>query len=150
MSLSANQIPIYAITPKTAVGVLNAATAGTLGTTTNAVTVFTASASGSRIYSMVFNSDDTAAVNVFVSIVGSDGTTVKPLGIINVPLSSGNAANVENVDGLLSTVMNGMPIDNTGKRYIEMGASETLRISTLANMTAAKKCYCTVQGADYV
>lgn len=149
MALSNNQIPIYAITPKTGVGVLNAASAGSLGSITNAVTVFTASASGSRIYSMVFNTDDTVAVNVFVFIVGSDGSTVKPLGIVNVPLSSGNAASVFNVDGLLSTVMNGMPIDNTGKRYIELGANETLRIACLANMTAAKKCYCTVQGADY-
>lgn len=149
MALNENQIPVYAITPKTSVGVLNAATAGALGSTTNAVTVFTASLSGSRIYSVCFNSDDTAAVNVFLSIVGSDGTTVKPLGIINVPINSGNAANTLNVDGLNPAVLNGMPIDNTGKRYIELAASETLRVSTLANMTAAKKCYCTVQGADY-
>jgi hypothetical protein len=150
MALNANQIPVYAITPKTSVGILNAATAGTLGTTTNAVTILTASASGSVVDSLFFNSDDTAAVNVFLFIVGSDGTTVKPLGIINVPLSSGNAANVLNVDGLNPNILKGLSLDNTGKYVIRLGASETLRMSCLANMTAAKKLYATAQFADYV
>jgi hypothetical protein len=148
MALNTNQIPVYGITPKTSVGNLNAATAGSMGTTTNAVTVVTAGTNGCIIDSLVANTTDTAAVNLFVSIVDSAGTGVRPLGIINVPLNSGNAANVLNVDVLNSTVLVGMTVDQNGKRIIRLGASETLRVSTLANMTAAKNCYVTAQYTD--
>lgn len=149
MALTGNQIPVYTITPKTAVGILSAATAGTLGTTTNAVTVLTAGSAGCIVDSLVANSNDTAAINLFVSIVGSDGTTVKPLGIVNVPLSSGNAANTLNVNVLNSLVLLGTTTDQNGKNILRLGASETLRVSTLANMTAAKACYVTAQYSDF-
>lgn len=149
MSLNANQIPVYSITPRTSVADLNAASAGALGSTSNAVTCFSASASGSRVYSLIATTTDTVAVNLFLQIVGSDGTTVKPIGQINVPANSGNIASTLVVDCLNSTVVVGLPIDNTGKRYVELGASETLRVSVVANMTATKHCYVTAQGADY-
>ena len=149
MSLNSNQIPIYAITSKTGVGILNAATAGTMAATTNAVTVYTAGSNGSIIDSLVANSTDTAAVNLFVFIVGSDGTTVKPLWQVNVPLSSGNLASVLSVDALLSTVSVGSLIDPNGKRFIRLGSSETLRVSVVANMTAGKFCYVTAMGTDF-
>jgi len=148
MALNANQIPVYGITPKTSVGNLNAATAGSMGTTTNAVTVVTAGSNGCIIDSLVANTTDTAAVNLFVSIVDSAGTGVRPLGIVNVPLNSGNAANVLNVDVLNSAVLVGMTVDQNGKRIIRLAPSETLRVSTLANMTAAKNCYVTAQYTD--
>ena len=147
--LSANQIPVYAITPKTGVGAIAASSnTVTLGSNTNAATIFTASASGSRIYSLVANTDDTVAVNVFLFIYS--GSSVRPLGIVNVPASSGNLANTLAVDMLDPTVLKGMPIDNTGKRYIELGANEVLKCGALANLTSAKTCYVTAQGADYV
>lgn len=150
MALNNNQIPVFAITPKAGVGILNAATAGALGSTTNAVTVFTAaSLSGSRISSLMANTDDTAAVNLFLSIVLSDGATVLPLGIVNVPLSSGNAANTLNIDCLDPTVLRGIQYDESGKPYLDLPAGSTVRASTLANMTSAKKCYVTAIGADY-
>lgn len=149
MGLANNEKPKYVVTPKTGVGILNAATAGALGSNTNGVAIFTASASGSRVSSLMISTDDTAAVNVFLYILGSDGTTVKPIGIINVPLSSGNAANVLAINGLNPNVIPGLPLDNTGKPYIELGASEVLKMSCLANMTAAKKLYATSQGGDY-
>lgn len=149
MALNQNQIPIYAITPKTGVGILNAATAGAMASTTNSVTIFTAGSNGSIIDGLVANTTDTAAVNLFIFIVGSDGTTVKPLFQVNVPLSSGNLASILNVDCLLSTISNGTLIDPNGKRFIRLGASETLRVSVVANMTAGKFCYVTAMGADF-
>lgn len=149
MSLNTNQKPIYAITPRTDVGVLDAATAGAYGATTNAVTVLTAGSNGTRVKSLLLNTNDTAAVNVFVMVVGSDGTTVKPLGIVNVPLTSGAAASVYNVDAFDNNSIKGLPLDSAGKRYFDLGPSETLRVSVLANMTAAKKCHATAISADY-
>jgi len=150
MALSLAEKAVYARTINVGVGVLNAATAGALGTTTNAVTVYTAGANGGRIESLVANSDDTAAVNLFVFLV--DGSSnVYPLGIVNVPANSGNLGTVINVDILDGTGirLNGMLVDNTGKRYIAIPASWTLRVSCLATMTAAKKCHVTAQGFDY-
>lgn len=148
MALNNNQIPVYGITPKTSVGQLNAASAGAMGTTTNAVTVVTAGTNGCIIDSLVANTTDTAAVNLFVSIVDSAGTVVRPLGIVNVPLSSGNAANVLNVDVMNPAVLVGLTVDQNGKRIIRLGPSETLRVSVLANMTAARSCWVTAQYTD--
>jgi hypothetical protein len=150
MAISLAEKPVYARTINVGVGILNAATAGALGATTNAVTCYTAGSNGGRIESLVANTDDTAAVNLFVSLV--DGSSnVYPLGIVNVPLSSGNSATVASVDLLGGTGVSllGMLIDTTGKRYISIPASWTLRVSTLANMTAAKKCHVTAQGFDF-
>jgi len=150
MAISLAEKPVYARTINVGVGTLNAASAGALGATTNAVTVYTAGSNGGRIESLVANSDDTAAVNVFVFLV--DGSSnVYPLGIVNVPLSSGNSGTVQGVDMLDGTGvrLNGMLIDANGKRYISIPASWTLRVSVLANMTAAKKCHVTAQGFDY-
>jgi len=150
MAISLAEKPVYARTINVGVGTLNAATAGALGTTTNAVTCYTSGSSGGRIESLVASSDDTAAINLFVMLV--DGSSnVYPLGIVNVPLSSGNSGTVANVDLLGGTGVSllGMLIDTTGKRYISIPASWTLRVSTLANMTAAKKCHVTAQGFDF-
>ena len=148
MALSAKHKPVYAPLPKTSVGVLNAASAGALNSLTNAVTVLTAGTGGCMVDALTAVSNDTAAVNLFVFIVGSDGVTVKPLFQVNVPINSGNGANILNVDVLNSSVSVGTLIDNTVKRLVRLGPSESLRISTLANMTAAKICAVTAQYQD--
>jgi len=150
MSLSLAEKPVYARTINVGVGTLNAASAGALGSTTNSVTAYTAGSNGGRIESLVASTDDSAAVNLFVFLV--DGSSnVYPLGICNVPLNSGNSGTVINVDMLDGTGvrLNGMLVDMTGKRYISIPASWTLRVSVLANMTAAKKCHVVAQGFDY-
>lgn len=146
MALNANQIPVYGITPKTAVGTLNGSTAGTLGTTTNAVTILTAGANGCIVDSLVANTTSTAAVNLLLSIVDSAGTSVRPLGLVNVPLSSGNVSGVLNVDVLNPAVLNGMTVDQNGKRIIRLAPSETLRVAVLANLTGI--CYVSAQYTD--
>ena len=47
-----------------------------------------AGTAGGRVMSLTAVTDDTVTVNVFVYIYR--GTTVIPLGLVNVPLSSGN------------------------------------------------------------
>lgn len=149
MTLNANQIPVYAITPLTGVGVIAASSnTVTLGSNTNAATIATAGASGARVNSLMASTDDTVTVNVLLFIYR--GTTVQPLGMVNIPASSGNtnAARFP-VDLLDPTNLPGLPIDNTGKRYIELGPNDVLKCGALANLTAAKTCYVTAQGAQY-
>lgn len=148
--LSGNQIPKYAITPATGVGLIAASSnTVTLGSNTNGATILTASASGSRVYSLMASTDDTVTVNVFLYIYR--GSTVQPVGMINVPLSSGNtnAARFP-VDFLSSTNLPGLPVDNNGKTYIELGPNDVLKCGALANLSGGKSCWVTAQGADYV
>jgi hypothetical protein len=149
MSLATNEKPIYARVVNNGVGVLNAASAGALGADTNGVVVLTAGSAGSRVEAIVINTDDTAIVNVFLYILNS--STVKPLGIINVPLSSGNNASIPSVDALagVGVTLQGMKTDSTGKRYLDLMIGDVLKASVLASMTAAKKAYVTALALDY-
>lgn len=149
MSLATIEKAKFTNKPNNGVGVLNAATAGAMGSDTNGVTIYTAGAYGGRVESLMMSTDDTAAVNVFVYIL--NGSTVKPLGIVNIPLSSGNTASLFNIDALRGSgvTLQGLPLDVTGKPYIPLMANEVLKGATLANMTAAKKAHLTALGADF-
>ncbi len=148
---SQGQIPKYANVPNSGVGLIVAsANTVTLGSNTNAATAYTAGANGGRVYSLVANTDDTAAVNVLLFIY--NGSSVRPLGLVNVPLSSGNVAGVPVLNMLdpSSTVgLKGLPVDSSGNRYIPLAANEVLKCGALANLTAAKTCYVHAIGSDY-
>lgn len=148
MALLAGQIPIVANVVKSGIGVLTGTTIGTLGSNTNGVTIYTAGASGGRVLSLMSSTDDTVTSNLFLYILR--GATVVPIGMVNVPLSSGNtnAARFP-VDFLNGTNLPGLPIDNTGRQYIPLIANDVLRATTLANLTAAKSVWVTAHCADY-
>lgn len=146
--------PAFANKPFNSVGSGTAISAGALGSDTNGVTIYTAPNTGSytigsRVDQIVISTDDTAAVNVFLYIY--TGSVVIPLGIVNVPLSSGNSGTVANVDALSGSgvTLIGSKLDVTGKRYIDLQAGYLLKFAVLANMTAAKKIYVTAGGSDY-
>lgn len=146
--LSAGQIPLYANVPNSGVAAIAASSnTVTLGADANGATAYTAGTKGGRVYSLVANTNDTVAVNVVLYIL--NGSSVRPLGIINVPLSSGNVANTLNVNMLDSTVLKGLPSDMSGNRYIPLGNNEVLKCGALANLTAAKTCWVTALGSDY-
>lgn len=147
--LSAGQIPKVANVPNGGVGVIAASSnIATLGSDTNGVDVYTAGTQGGRVYSLLGSTDDTVTSNIFLWIL--DGATVKPLGLVNIPLSSGNTNAARFcVDFLDGINIPGLPFDNTGKRYIPLKANEKLRAGSLAGLTAAKSTWVTAMGADY-
>lgn len=148
MALAAGQIPKVANVINSGVGVLTGTTLGTLGSNTNGVTIYTAGASGGRVISLMASTDDTVTINVFLYIYR--GTTVIPVGLVNIPLSSGNtnAARFP-VDFLNGTNLPGLPVDNTGRQYIPLLASDVLKATTLANLTGGKSAWVSAHGADY-
>lgn len=148
MALTAGQIPKLANVINSGVGVLTGTTIGTLGSNTNGVTIYTAGASGGRVLSLMASTDDTVTINVFLYIYR--GTTVIPVGLVNIPLSSGNtnAARFP-VDFLNGTNLPGLPIDNTGRQYIPLLANDVLKATTLANLSATKSAWVSAHGADY-
>lgn len=145
--LTEGQIPRYAnvISSQGVASIAASSNTVTLGVDTNGATAYTAGSEGSRVMSLIASTNDTVAVNVFIWVL--NGSTVRPLGIVNVPLSSGNAASVPSVD--LIAGIPGLPIDSTGKRYIQLYNNEVLRVGALANLTTAKTCYVTAMGLDY-
>ncbi len=148
MPLTNGQIPRVANVPNGGVAVLTGTTIGTLGSNTNGVTGYTAGSQGGRIMSLTATTDDATTVNVFVYIYR--GTTVIPVGLVNVPLSSGNTFTARfAVDFLNGVNIPGLPIDNTGRQYIPLMPNDVLKFTTLANLSATKSCWIQVSGNDY-
>lgn len=149
MSLTAGQIPLVANVPNGGVALIEAsANTVTLGSNTNGATIYTAGTKGGRVMSLMAVTDDTVTVNVFVYILR--GATVVPVGLVNVPLSSGNTNAARfNVDFLDGVNILGLPLDNTGKRYIPLMPNDVLKCGALANLTAAKTCWVAAMGNDY-
>ena len=149
MALAAKNIPVVANVPNGGVALIAASSnTVTLGSNTNGASVYTAGSAGGRVMSLTAVTDDTVTVNVFVWILRS--STVIPIGLVNVPLSSGNTNAARfNVDFLDGINIVGLPIDNTGKRYIPLLAGDVLRVGALANLTAAKTCWVHASGSDY-
>lgn len=149
MALAAKNIPVVANVPNGGVALIAAsANTVTLGSNTNGETAYTAGTAGGRVMSLTAVTDDTVTVNVFVWILR--GATVIPIALVNVPLSSGNTNAARfNVDFLDGVNIVGLPLDNTGKRYIPLLAGDVLRVGALANLTAAKTCWVSAHGNDY-
>ena len=149
MSLTAGQIPIVANVPNGGVGVIAASSnTVTLGNDSNGATAYTAGSKGGRVMSLTAVTDDTVTVNVFVWILR--GSTVIPLGLVNVPLSSGNTNAARfNVDFLNGANIVGLPVDNAGRQYIPLMPNDVLRVGALANLSSAKTCWVQASGNDY-
>jgi hypothetical protein len=149
MSLTAGQIPIVANVPNGGVGAIVASSnVVTLGSNTNGATAYTAGSKGGRVMSLTAVTDDTVTVNVFVWILR--GSTVIPLGLVNVPLSSGNTNAARfNVDFLNGANIVGLPVDNAGRQYIPLMPNDVLRVGSAAGLTAAKTCWVQASGNDY-
>lgn len=148
MALTAGQIPKVANVLNGGVAVLTGTTVGTLGSNTNGVTGYTAGSQGGRVIALMASTNDTITVNVFVYIYR--GTTVIPIGLVNIPLSSGNtnAARFP-VDFLNGTNLPGLPLDNTGRQYIPLLAGDVLKFTTLANLTGSNSAWISISGVDY-
>lgn len=149
MALTAGQTPIVANVPNGSVALITGSSnTVVLGSNTNGLACYTAGTKGGRVMSLTAVTDDTVTVNVFVYIYR--GTTVIPIGLVNVPLSSGNTNAARfNVDFLDGVNILGLPIDNSGKRYIPLMPNDVLKVGALANLTAAKICYVHASGNDY-
>ena len=151
------QSPKYAIDQNTFKGILTGTTIGALNSDTNGVIVSPATTFGSRVVSLVGMTNDTVTVNVFLYGFTASGHVqgsnfVRPIGLINIPLSAGNtfAARVH-TDLLAFTNLPGLQVDAVGRKpYILLGRNESLKASTLANLTASAICVLSGERFDYL
>ena len=150
MSLPAGSLVRVANQPAAGFAVLTGTTIGTLGSNTNGTTIEAAGTHGTRVIALTATTNDTVTVNVFLYILRG-GSTVVPIGLVNIPVSSGNtfAARFA-VDFLNGTNIPGLPLDNTGRQYIPLLAGDVLRATTLANLTASTSCFIQAMALDYL
>jgi hypothetical protein len=151
MPLEIYEKPRFATDVQTSRGVLTGTTIGTLGSDTNGQVIVPAPlAFGSRVVSLIASTNDNITINIF--LYGLTGSSVRPIGLINVPASAGNtfAARV-NVDLLLLASIPGLQVDPaTGKPFILLGKNEVLKGSTIANLTANTSCWISAERYDYL
>lgn len=110
-------------------------------------TVFTAGANDSIVKSLIVVSDDTAARVLDLYI--NNGTTDFRIGAVNIPLASGNAGAVANVDLLSGAWITGLPFDGSGKRVLPLPANYVLKVSSQSTVTAAKTITVACMAEDY-
>jgi hypothetical protein len=149
MAVLARDKPVFYNELNSGVGTrVNADGTGTLGSNTNGTDIYTGGTYGSIVESLVFSTDDTTAVNAYLYIY--TGTTVKPLGIVNIPIQSGDLAGVANVDALAGSGVSliGLPVNAQGKRYIPLKAGDVLKYSTKAEVTSTKSVHATALAFD--
>ncbi|MGP8215440.1 MAG: hypothetical protein ACLQQ4_07750 [Bacteroidia bacterium] len=122
--------PSYASTPIMSGGILNNSTSSTAATYTGTnamnnycVEIFPGTTNGSRVYSVIVSTNSTTTNNV-VWIFAWNGTTVLPICQVNIPENSGNSSTgvLPMIDVLSIVNCPGLPFDNTGKQYIELGS----------------------------
>jgi hypothetical protein len=98
--------------------------------------VVTAGASGSKVNALMAVSTDTVARDLQISI--TNGGVSYPLGAVTVPIGAGNSGAVPPVNLLDPTKLVGLAIDSDGTPYILLVFGDTLTVSALTSVTAAK------------
>lgn len=146
MALTNGQIPILANVLNSGVAVLTGTTVSTVGVDTFGFPAYTAGTLGGRVYSVMASSTGVAS-NIFTYILRG-GTTVVPLGLTPVAINAGNVTGTRNIDFLDGVNIAGLPVDNTGKRYIPMMPNDVLKFSALASLSTFR-VFVTCHGADY-
>jgi hypothetical protein len=151
------QSPRYAIEQGTFKGVLTGTTIGTLNSDTNGVIVCPAVTNGSRIVSLYGMTNDTVTVNILLygfTLTGhpQGSSFVRPIGLVNIPLSSANTFAARfHVDMLSLTNLPGIEIDPSSRKpFILLGRGEALKATTLANLTASAVCIISGAKFDYL
>lgn len=136
--------PTFVQTPK--LGVVQIVNADA----SNSKTIITAGANGSKVVSVVVASDDTSARILQLSVTRS--ATVYIIGSYSVPAASGTDGTTAAVDllkGGPSTLIPGLPVDNSGQRYLFLQSGDTLTVKSTTTVTSGKTIHLTSVYGDF-
>jgi len=148
MSLSAGSIVRVANLPTGGFNsIINSTGAGSLGSDSNGVPLFTAGSYGSRVITLIASSTDTSNQTVFIYASGSAG--IIPIGSAVVTARAGDSTNVSNTDFLNGGNIPGLPIDNTGRQYIPLDPGYVLKASSAVAVTSAKTIWLYTYALNY-
>lgn len=111
---------------------------------TSAKDLWTGGSSGSKVFSPVLATDETAVRVIQFGLY--DGSSFFLLGSVSVPIGAGTGgvapmnafANIPN-----------LPIDNDGNRFIYVPSGYKLQMKAEATLTSGKTLYATAIGSDF-
>jgi hypothetical protein len=114
--------------------------------TTTKKVLYAGGANGSKVTVLTLATDDSAAQNMQVWV--KRGGVYSLLGTVPIAALSGGGGTVAAVDLLGASWLPGLAMDNDGQHYILLQSSDTLEVSALATVTAAKTHYLWCMGGD--
>lgn len=120
---------------------------GVDGIAADAKAIYTAGAYGGIVDYIALSTDDTTAVNVRLYVLNSD-SSIEVIGIVPVPIQSGDLGTALNVDAFAS--LNGCSLDEKYHKIIRLKAGAQLKIAVKAAMTANKKLFGMARGLDFI
>lgn len=149
-----NQIPKYATKPCYGYAdILTADGAAALFTDSASYkTIYTCPAApngggGALIDHLKICSNDSVARVVYLAI--KEGSNIKHLGSINIPINSGTNGTVVAVDALDNSVIKGLPLNSQGKRYIRLTPGQMLVIGA-SGITASTRITADCSGMEFL
>jgi hypothetical protein len=141
MSFTQNINPTFPKQPQ------NAKVQITNATNLAAVTVITPGANGSKLVGLIATNSDTNPYSVQVKVMA--GTVLFLLGTFTVPASAGNLAGTPAVNLLNPSTIAGLVIDSDGNPFLFLGASDTLTIASLTQVTSGQVINVTATYLDF-
>jgi len=147
-TLQGNSLQVFANTPQNSGGSIGSTGGtGTFGSDTNGIAIYTAGTNGSRVTDVFFSTNlGGAQPSVFLYIL--NGSTVYPLTILTIPAQAGSVASTPCMDALSVVNCPGLPLDSTGKPYIDLAPNSVLKFSTITSLGASTINASTI-GLDY-
>ena len=133
--------PVFVQTPK----ITPQTFANADGTTKK--TIFTAGANGSKVVAILAGSTDTAARTAQLWLTRSAVSYL--LGTVVVAIGAGSDGTARTANLMPSTLMDGLPLDNDGQRYLYLESGDTLQVGFTVAVTAAKQIDINAIGADF-
>lgn len=120
---------------------------GALGSDVNGFIICTAETLGSIVKNLLISTTETANRDYFIYTLHEDGSTLCPIGIVNVPLGVGSTTALKAIDAI--DYLLGLPVDNQGKKYIPLEPGESLKIACLTDMSVGVVAWVTALIRDY-
>lgn len=92
-------------------------------------------------------SNDSVARTAFIAI--KEGSNIRHLGAINIPINSGTNGTVAAVDALSNAIITGLPLNSQGKRFIRLKPGQSLVIGA-SGITASTRITADCSGMEFL
>lgn len=114
-------------------------------------TIYTAGSGGSKVVAISAMSNDSVNAHP-VTVAVNRSSIVYPLVTVNVPTNAGanvTTASVDVLSGGPSALMQGLPRDNDGQKYLFLQSGDTLQATFTNNLNTSANLYITVIAGDF-
>lgn len=117
--------------------------------TTTAKAIYTAAADDAKITGIYIQNSSASAYDVTIYSKVSGGATLFPIGVINIPASSGATNAVSNVNIMLNSNFSFLPIDPNLNKYWNVKGLNEIHMKVNTTLTAGHILTVGVIAEDY-